>query len=169
MFCDCIRKPRVNASTIIKRLYFFNKNTSLVDKEALFAISGIPSTQHYDTYLELLALVGKSRLAAFCGIIDRVWRRLQEYWKLKFLSQAVKEILLKAVIQTIPSYCMSVFLLPKGLCSKINSHMKDFWWGHQAKDSQVHWMSWEKISLPSGLSGMGFRDFHSFNKALLAK
>jgi hypothetical protein len=55
-----MRKHRVNASTIIKRFFFFSKNTSLVDKEALLAIFGIQSIQHYDTYLALPALVGKS-------------------------------------------------------------------------------------------------------------
>jgi hypothetical protein len=35
-----MRKHRVNASTIIKRLFFSSKNTSLVDKEALLEYSG---------------------------------------------------------------------------------------------------------------------------------
>jgi hypothetical protein len=39
---------------------------------------GIPSTQQYDKYLGLLALVGKSRNQAFKNIKDRVWRRLGE-------------------------------------------------------------------------------------------
>jgi hypothetical protein len=43
-----------------KTFIFFSKNTSLVDKEALLAIFGIQSIQHYDTYLALPALVGKS-------------------------------------------------------------------------------------------------------------
>jgi hypothetical protein len=60
-------------------------------------VSGIPSSQQYDTYLGLPALVGRSRTAAFQSIKDRVWNRLQD-WKLSFLSQARKEVLLKAVI-----------------------------------------------------------------------
>jgi hypothetical protein len=112
--------------------------------------------------------VGKSRIAAFQGIKDKVWNRLQD-WKLSFLSQAGKEVLLKAVIQAIPSYSMSVFLLPKALRLEINSLMQKFWWGHQKKKSSIPWMSWSRMGLPKSCGGMGFRDLHFFNKALLAK
>lgn len=53
--------------------------------EAILQEVGIPATQRYDTYLGLLTLVGKSRIAAFRGIVDRVRKRLHD-WKLKFLS-----------------------------------------------------------------------------------
>ena len=94
--------------------------------------------------------------------------RLQD-WKLRFLSQAGKEILLKAVIQAIPSFCMSVFLLPKSLCVEINFLMTWFWWGHKEKNKKISWMSWSKMGVPKAYRGMGFRDFTCFNKALLAK
>ena len=124
----------------------------------------IPCSQRYDKYLGLLALVGKSRTREFKSIIDRVWKWLQD-WKLKLLSQAGREILLKAVIQAIPTYCLRVFMLPKTLCSKINSMMQQFWWGA----SGIHWMSWSKMGTPKSKWGMSFRDFNCFNKALLAK
>ena len=131
-------------------------------------VDGIPSSQRYDTYLRLPALVGRSRIAVFQGIKDRVWNRLQD-WKLSFLSQAGKEVLLKAVFQAIHSYSMSVFLLPKALCLEINSLMQKFWWGHQKKKSSIRWISWSRMGLPKSREGMGFRDLHFFNKALLAK
>jgi hypothetical protein len=68
--------------------------------------------QRYDKYLGLLALVGKFRRQAFKSIKDGVWRQLGD-WKLKLLSLAGKEVLLKVVIQAIPTYNMSIFLLPK--------------------------------------------------------
>jgi hypothetical protein len=64
---------------------------------------------------------------------------------------------------------MSVFLLPKALCDEINSLMQKFWWGHQKKEKGVPWMSWSRMGLPKSRGGMGFRDLHFFNKALLAK
>jgi len=40
-------------------------------------------------------------------------------WKEKILSQAGNEVMIKAVIQSIPAYSMSVFKLPVSLCKKI--------------------------------------------------
>lgn len=97
-----------------------------------------------------------------------MWRQLQD-WKRKFLSQARKEILLKAVIQAIPTYSMTVFLLPKGLGSNINLMMPKFWWGHQENESRIRWMSCSRMATPKGKGGLGFRDLVCFNKALLAK
>jgi hypothetical protein len=151
-----------------KTSIFFSKNTEVASKEAILEVAGIPTTQRYDTYLGLPALVGKSRNTAFRGIVEKVRKRLQD-WKLKFLSQAGKEILLKAVIQAIPTYCMSIFLLSKSLCANINSQMRKFWWGQYGKESGINWVSWENMGKPKAEGGMGFREFSSFNLALLAK
>jgi ribonuclease HI len=151
-----------------KTSIFFSRNTPEIAKQEILRLSGIPSTQRYDKYLGLPAIVGKSRRQAFKSIKDRVWRRLND-WKLKLLSQAGKEVLLKAVIQAIPTYSMSIFLLPKGLCSEINSMMQKFWWGNQENGSHIHWMKWSRMGLSKNQGGMGFRDLVCFNKALLAK
>lgn len=76
---------------------------------------------------------------------------------------------MKAVIQAIPTYSMSVFLLPKALCSNNNSLMHKFWWGHQKKETSIPWMSWSQMGLPKSRCSMGFQDLHCFNKALLTK
>jgi hypothetical protein len=73
---------------------FFSKNTDSETRQKITRVAGIPSSQRYDTYLGLPALVERSRIIAFQGIKERVWRRLQD-WKLNFLSQAGKEVLLK--------------------------------------------------------------------------
>lgn len=69
-----------------KTSLFFSKNTIIVDKEAILEIVGVPATQCYNTYLGLPALVGKSRTTAFKGILNRVWKRLQD-WKLHFFPR----------------------------------------------------------------------------------
>jgi hypothetical protein len=56
-------------------------------------------------------------------------------------------------------------MLPKFLCSKINSLMQKFWWGA----SGLHWMSWSKMGISKSRGRVGFRDFIYFNKALIAK
>jgi hypothetical protein len=96
-------------------------------------------------------------MSEFKSIKDRIWKRLHD-WKNKFLSQAGKEILLKAVIQTIPTYNMSIFLLPVGLSTEINSLMQQFWWGHKDNASKIHWMSWKKLGFSKTKGGLGFCD-----------
>jgi hypothetical protein len=114
-----------------KTAIYFSHNTPIGDKDSIITQAVILASQRYDTYLGLPALVGKSRMKEFQHIIDQVEKRLQD-WKLKFLLQAGKEVLLKAVVQAIPTYSMTVFLMPKALCSNINSLMQKFWWSHQS-------------------------------------
>jgi hypothetical protein len=77
--------------------------------------------------------------------------------------------LIKAVIQAIPKYTMSVFQLPKSLCKEINSMMGRFWWGAKENETKVAWMSWHRLGKAKAKGGMGYRDLEKFNMALLAK
>lgn len=64
-------------------------------------------------------MIGKSRYNSFRSLKERVWNKVNS-WKNNFLSQAVKEVLIKAVIQAIQTYTMSVFRLPNKLCNDIS-------------------------------------------------
>ena len=90
-------------------------------------------------------------------------------WKVKFLSQAGKEVLLKSIVQAIPTYCMSIFKLPKAVLNAINKSMKKFWWGFNEDHSKMQWMKWDKLNQGNTKGGLGFRDFKSFNTVMLAK
>ena len=45
----------------------------------------------------------------------------------KLLSQVSREVLIKTVIQAIPTYVMGCFKLPLGLCNEIEAMVKKFW------------------------------------------
>ena len=97
-----------------------------------------------------------------------MWRKVQG-WKEKLLTQAGKEVLIKAKIQAIPTYTMHCFKLPKKLCSDLEGIIRNFWWGHKGATKKVHWMKWSSLCWPKSLGGMGFCELMKFNEALLAR
>ena len=41
--------------------------------------------------------------------------------------------------------------------------------GDEENRRKTHWLAWDKLTRPKGEGGMGFRDLHLFNLALLGK
>jgi len=75
--------------------------------------------------------------------------------------------MIKSVLQAIPSYVMSIFLLPTSIISTIEKMLNSFWWSHGGSSGRgIHWLSWEKLSMHGG---MGFKDLTAFNLAMLGK
>jgi len=85
------------------------------------------------------------------------------------LSRAGKEILIKAVAQAIPAFATGCFDLTKTLCDQISAMICRFWWSQQDNEHKMHWLSWDKLTKLKDEGGLGFRDIHSFNMAMLAK
>lgn len=104
----------------------------------------------------------------FQPIMDRFRKRCND-WSEKFMSFAPKEVHVKSVVQTLPTYTMGVFLLSKGFREKYERMIQEFWWGDDEGHMKVHWMSWERMIKPKRAGGIGFRDMHLFNLALLAR
>jgi hypothetical protein len=76
----------------------------------------------------------------------------------------------KAVANAIPTYVMSIFLLPKSLCSDINNGLRKFWWGFpQDKKHNLSFLSWKSICQPKALGGLGIRSMEFLNNSLLAR
>lgn len=89
-------------------------------------------------------------------------------WTEKLLSQAGKEVMIKAVVQSIPIYSMSVFKLPVGLCKDIEAMIQKFWWGN-GDLKKIHWVKWSFPYSSKSIRGMDFRDFQKFSNAMLVK
>jgi hypothetical protein len=96
--------------SVAKSSIFFSPNTTVEVREDMCNILDINTEALSDKYLGLPALVGADRSDRFMHFVERVLQRLKG-WMEKLLSIGGKEILLKAVIQSILVYAMSVFLL----------------------------------------------------------
>jgi hypothetical protein len=112
--------------------------------------------------------MGRSKKRTFEYLKERVWKRLQG-WKEKLLSKAGKEVLIKAVVQAIPSYAMSCFDLTKTLYDEISNMIGRFWWAQPEKENKMHRLSCDLLCLRKDKGGLGYRDLHLFNLAMLAR
>ena len=151
-----------------KSSIYFSTNMGVDHKEWITNCLGVKEVDKFETYLGLPTLIGRSKYQTFSFLKDRVWKKLQG-WKGTMLSRAGKEVLIKAVAQSILTYTMSVFQLPVKLCDELNSMCANFWWGQVGNERKIHWKSWSFLSKPKKQGGMGFQDIRNFNLAMLAK
>jgi hypothetical protein len=63
---------------------------------------------------------------------------------------------------------MSCFDLTKTFCDDLSSMVCHYWWNNQDEERH-HWLSWELLTKPKSEGGLGFRDPHIFNMAMLAR
>lgn len=113
-------------SVFHKSSALLSRNTSLPRREEILRLSGLKEAHKIDSYLGLPTFVSKARAQSFQFIKEKVSSKLNN-WKVNFLSQAGKEVLLKAVIQAIPTYSMCIFQLPISFCKELNGLMQGFW------------------------------------------
>lgn len=69
---------------------------------------GIQVVEKFEKYLWMPAVVGRSKIEVFGFLKDRVWDRIRRW---KDFSMAGREVLIKAVLQAIPTYVMIYFLV----------------------------------------------------------
>ncbi|CAM8960014.1 unnamed protein product [Rhodiola kirilowii] len=90
-------------------------------------------------------------------------------WKEKTLSIADKEVLIKAVVQAMPTYAMSCFKILDTLTKRIVSMIANYWWSNNREGRGIHWCKYGKLCKDKMEGGVGFEELSIFNDALLAK
>lgn len=89
------------------------------------SIMNIPIWDTPGQYLGIPAEWGNSKSQASQWINERVFSKLGG-WKEQYLSQAGKEVLIKSIIQAIPTYVMSIVRLSKNFCQSLCSGIAKF-------------------------------------------
>jgi hypothetical protein len=142
---------------------FISRNMSQAAQEDLAGILGVRHVLGTGIYLGLPSMIGRSKKATFSYIKDRIWKRMNS-WRGRALSKAGKEIMIKSVLQAIPSYVMSMYILPSSFIDDIEKMINVFWWGSSnANRKSIHWIAWERLACPKDKGGLGFRNFEAFN------
>ncbi|XP_057425625.1 uncharacterized protein LOC130718990 [Lotus japonicus] len=127
--------------------------------DQLKRLLNVKAVESYDKYLGLPTIIGKSKTQIFNFVKERVWKKLKG-WKESSLSRMGREVMVKAVAQAIPSYVMSCFMLPDGLCADIERMIsKDFkafnialvgknWWRLQRQPDTLLGILFKSVYFP---------------------
>lgn len=100
---------------------------------------GMSCVEHHSSYLGLPMLMGRNKRETFKELEERLEKRLHD-WKNLMLSNAGREIMVKACLQAIPLYFMSCFKLPKTVCNRMTANSIEFWWNEGKKERKIHWV-----------------------------
>lgn len=106
----------------------FSSNVNHDAQVRLAQLLGVVQSLGSGKYLRLPSIVGRNRKATFTYIKDRIWQKVST-WKRKMLSMAGREVLIKSVAQSIPAYCMSMYLIRASVGDEIERMLNSFWWG----------------------------------------
>ena len=151
-----------------KSAIFFSRNTPVRTRLLLKQTLQISVEAFGERYIGLPKAVGRITGGTFDHIGERIRSKLQGGVE-RLISCTGREVRIKAVAQSIPTYIMSCFQLTKKVCKKLASLMAKYWWSSNLDRRSLHWLSWDSLVVPKVKGGMGFKDLQLFNLALLGK
>lgn len=97
---------------------FSSRNISRPTQEYLACIMRVRHVLGTGSYLGLPSMIFRSKKSTFAFMKDRIWNKIKS-WRGNSLSKAGKKVMIKYVLQVIPSYVMSVFVIPDDIVNDI--------------------------------------------------
>ena len=162
-FCNRTGQTVSEAKTRV----FFSPNVDRDSRESLCDILGFSSTSNLGKYLGIpIKHPGSPLDVSF--ILDRVKQKLAG-WKANLLSPAGHAVLIQASASTIPAYVMQCNLLPNKVLEGIDRVSRNFLWGSSNSARKIHWVGWNKVTIPKKVGGLGLQSAKGRNIALLTK
>ncbi|XP_038991122.1 uncharacterized protein LOC120114217 [Hibiscus syriacus] len=149
-----------------KSSIYFSPNTPTSDRLNFLNELGVVEASDPGNYLGLPLIVEKGKRAAFNFIRDNTEKRIQG-WTKRLLSFGGREVFIKSVVQALPAYAMSCYLLLEGVIEDIKSQARSYWWSGKQNARGWAMVAWDKVCRPKKFGGMGFRDLKLFNFAPL--
>ncbi|KAM0019452.1 putative RNA-directed DNA polymerase [Helianthus debilis subsp. tardiflorus] len=90
-------------------------------------------------------------------------------WKSSLLSFGERITLIKSVLDSLPCYYLSLYKAPVKVIKDLESKIRNFLWGGDGSIKKLHWVAWDRVSLPKNCGGLGLSCLKNTNISLLAK
>ncbi|PPD83786.1 hypothetical protein GOBAR_DD19256 [Gossypium barbadense] len=138
-------------------MVLFCQNTSRDQRTIFSGLLGMTVVENLNNYLGLPIPIGKKKSAAFKEITNRLSYRINS-WTKWLLSFGGKEVFIKTVLQSIPMYAMSIFLVPKGIIDDIQEKLSRAWWAGKEKGRYWAMIPWKTLCKLKAMGALGIRD-----------
>ncbi|RVX20225.1 Transposon TX1 uncharacterized 149 kDa protein [Vitis vinifera] len=139
-----------------------------IPMETLAAVLGCKIGSLPTSYLGLPLGAPYKSIRVWDAVEERFRKRLS-LWKRQYLSKGGRLTLLKSTLSSLPTYFLSLFVIPKRVCARLEKIQRDFLWGGGALEKKPHLVSWKVVCADKKKGGLGIRSLATFNKALLGK
>lgn len=149
-------------------MFTFSKGVPNKHCKILARILRIGKITKTDKYLGTLLFFHRSKSFNYQCMLDKVYHRIKG-WKAQLLSQAGRAVLITSVTSVMPMYQMMCFVLPHKTLDRLNALQRDFWWKRKEGSKGSYIKAWDFLCKKKASGGLGFRNPHKFNLALLTR
>ncbi|KAJ0716245.1 putative reverse transcriptase zinc-binding domain-containing protein [Helianthus annuus] len=101
--------------------------------------------------------------------VVEVFRNRLSLWKAKTLSYGGRITLIKSVLNSLPTYYLSLFKAPVKVLNALDKIRRVFFWGGSEEKAKMNLVAWDKTIAPTEYGGLGFGSIRDANLAMLAK
>ena len=102
------------------------------------------------------------------NITEKINKNLSN-WKYSYISKGGKLTLINTTLESLPTYQLSTFKAPIGVCKNIEKIWRNFSWKNPKEDNNYHLLKWTKVTAPKDKGGLGINKITDTNFALLSK
>ncbi|KAK2638012.1 hypothetical protein Ddye_025807 [Dipteronia dyeriana] len=140
----------------------FSPNVTTTIRKDIQSLFRIDNCNSQDRYLGFPSMVGRNKRILFGDIKERVWKKMRDC-KDSYSSFGEIKVLIKAIVQAIPTNSMNIFKLPVSLCKELIATASKFWWGSKVWNNEklnCRFLPVDRIVIQSILiSWSGDKDF----------
>jgi len=148
------------------KLFFFNTPDAV--QLHISRLLGIPKSSLLSNYLGIPLMGTTTRSISWDNLLLSISNTLRN-WTFRPLNIASRPVLLKFVLQTLPTYLFTTLAAPKQVIKVIrNLHQNFLWHGHQPNKKWAL-VGWDKICTPKSMGGLGLRDPGKLNQVMGSK
>jgi hypothetical protein len=101
--------------------------------------------------------------------LEKKFEKRIVHWTHRWLSLGGRVTLVKAVLESISVYWLSLAKIPKSVLNSIRQRMFSFLWTGKKDKEGMHLISWKRLSKPKKNGGWGIKNIFTFGKALASK